>query len=135
MKKTAAVRTASIGAFADALGQAFGLSGTHAEWAEIPESELDTLSAAKRNEMAVVLPPTSGADAGVDDFFGEDDSLGAMDDAFAAVEAPSGARAPTAPMSATQDALPMGSRPNWVLPAIVAVVMLLVGMAIVVILG
>ncbi|NRA35615.1 MAG: serine/threonine protein kinase [Polyangiaceae bacterium] len=135
LKKTAAVRTASIGAFADALGQAFGLSGTHAEWAEIPESELDTLIAAKRNEMAVVLPPTSGADAGVDDFFGEDDSLGAMDDAFAAVEAPSGARAPTAPMSATQDALPMGSRPNWVLPAIVAVVMLLVGMAIVVILG
>jgi serine/threonine-protein kinase len=39
-KKSPAERTASVGAFADAVGHAYGLEGTHTDWARRHESEL-----------------------------------------------------------------------------------------------
>jgi serine/threonine protein kinase len=40
LAKTAAIRTPTIGALADRLGQAYGLEGSHEAWARTPEKEL-----------------------------------------------------------------------------------------------
>src|SRR6185295_16655546 len=39
-KKLPALRTASVGALADAVGAAYGLEGSHLAWATMPEAEL-----------------------------------------------------------------------------------------------
>lgn len=76
LKKAAAVRTGSVGRFADELGSAYGLEGDHRRWAELPERELVAHIDAKMPELLQRRPATAPRDA-VDDFFGELDSLGA----------------------------------------------------------
>lgn len=100
-RKQAAVRIASVGAFADALGQAFGLTGTHHAWAETPQAVLGEQIRAKLPELMVAVPVAVQRDA-ADDFFGESASLDVMGDPFApaggAPGGPSGPAAwPTAP--------------------------------------
>ncbi len=75
LKKSAAVRTGSIGRFADELGQAYGLEGDHRVWAELPERELAAHIDRKMPDLLRVRPATEPQDA-VDEFFGELDPLG-----------------------------------------------------------
>jgi len=83
-KKNAGTRIASVGALADAVGAAYGLTGTHAEWAKTVESELtQRIDAAMPGLLATVAEPKVANVA--DSFFGESDSLDAMGDPFAAV--------------------------------------------------
>lgn len=74
-KKSAALRYESVGAFADAIGAAYGLSGTHAEWALRSERELSAAIDEKLPELLTVeVAPEKRTVA--DDFFGEGDALG-----------------------------------------------------------
>src|SRR3954465_3545189 len=85
-KKTAAHRIASVGALADAIGAAYGLTGTHLEWAKTTEAELaNRVNAAMPGLMATVSAPR-GANV-ADSFFGESDSLDGMGDPFAGAPA------------------------------------------------
>ncbi|HVU04706.1 MAG TPA: serine/threonine-protein kinase [Polyangiaceae bacterium] len=138
LKKTASLRTPSVGAFADQVGQAYGLEGTHAQWATTPEAELDAAINAKMDAlMAAPVPEKKKGDA-ADSFFGEDDSLGAgMDGAFAG--AGHGGNAPTAPMSARAElddpgapaGVPTGpARVGWWIVPVVVVVAVLLGVLI-----
>jgi serine/threonine-protein kinase len=152
MKKTASLRTPSIGAFADQMGRAYGLEGDHLKWATTPEEELDTLISAKMESLMKAPEPTKPVDSTADSFFGDSDSLGsAMDGAFAGAAAPAAA-APasaaaggggsfvTAPMSArgtmpddSMLTVPAGmpsSRLGWWLVPVVVVVAILAGVLI-----
>jgi len=97
-KKIAALRIASVGALADAIGAAYGLTGNHKEWATTSEADLNgRVTAAMPGLMSAVQAPR-GANV-ADSFFGESDSLDAMGDPFAAggaQPAPAGAPAPQA---------------------------------------
>jgi len=88
-KKQAAQRIGSVGALADAVGVAYGLTGTHKEWGKESEAELTSRISAKLPEL--MKAPVNAPQANVaDSFFGESDSLEAFDPA-----APSpGARPP-----------------------------------------
>jgi serine/threonine-protein kinase len=104
LKKTASLRTPSIGALADQVGHAYGLSGEHLKWAVTPEEELTAEIDSKIDAMMVAPEPErKPSDGAADSFFGEDDSLGGqMDGAFAGANQagpPSATRVPTAPMS------------------------------------
>ena len=86
-KKNAGMRIGSVGALADAIGAAYGLTGTHFEWAKTTETELNTrVNAAMPALLATVTAPRAANVA--DSFFGESDSLDAMGDPFAAGAAP-----------------------------------------------
>jgi eukaryotic-like serine/threonine-protein kinase len=82
LKKSAALRIASVGALADAVGAAYGLTGHHLEWAYTNQDELGRRIAAKLPEL-MVRKPAAVADGAADAFFGEGASLGAMSDPFA----------------------------------------------------
>ena len=94
-KKIAGLRIASVGALADAIGGAYGLTGNHKEWATTSEADLNArVTAAMPALMSAVQAPR-GANV-ADSFFGESDSLDAMGDPFAggaAHAAPAGAPA------------------------------------------
>jgi serine/threonine-protein kinase len=77
LKKTAALRTPSVGAFADQVGQAYGLDGDHTRWAAATEDELEREIAAKLPALLEAAPPPPKKADAADSFFGEDDSLGA----------------------------------------------------------
>jgi serine/threonine-protein kinase len=103
MKKTANLRTPSVGALADQIGRAYGLEGEHLAWAAAPEEQLEAQIAAKIEGLMHALEPVKPADSTADSFFGEGDSLGNnMDGAFA------GAAAAVAPMPAMVGAAPLG---------------------------
>ncbi|HEX3777382.1 MAG TPA: serine/threonine-protein kinase [Polyangiaceae bacterium] len=99
-KKSAALRIASVGALADAIGAAYGLTGNHKNWAATPEADLNgRVTAAMPNLMTAVQAPRGGNAA--DSFFGETDSLDTMGDPFSgggaqAMPAPAGFAAPQA---------------------------------------
>ncbi|HEY3255164.1 MAG TPA: hypothetical protein VGJ91_14490, partial [Polyangiaceae bacterium] len=110
-KKTAAHRIASVGALADAIGAAYGLTGTHLEWAKTNEAELNTrVNAAMPALLATVNAPRAANVA--DSFFGESDSLDAMGDPFSAARAPAPAAAMGAPAPAVGPAPVYAARGN-----------------------
>jgi hypothetical protein len=77
-KKQAGQRLGSVGALADAVGQAYGLTGVHQEWAKISEAELGARIAAKLPELMTAVPAPGPANV-ADSFFGEADALDAFD--------------------------------------------------------
>jgi serine/threonine-protein kinase len=89
-KKQAAQRIGSVGALADAVGQAYGLTGNHQEWAKASEADLQGRIAAKLPELMKAVAPAGPANV-ADSFFGESDAL----DTFDSSGAPS-ARPPAA---------------------------------------
>ncbi len=94
-KKMPALRWSSVGAFADAVAQAYGLEGSHTHWANVPEAEITARIDAKMPAlMQAAAAPKRSADA-ADSFFGESDALAAPG-AFAA---PAGAPAGLGPVS------------------------------------
>jgi serine/threonine protein kinase len=93
-KKSAALRIASVGALADAVGAAYGLTGSHKQWALASEADLNAqVTAAMPGLMSTVQAPR-GANV-ADSFFGESESLDAMGDPFAR-GAPASVAAPQA---------------------------------------
>ena len=101
-KKSAAMRIASVGALADAIGAAYGLTGTHKDWAVSSEADLNArVTAAMPQLMTQVQAPRSANAA--DSFFGESDSLDTMGDPFAGGQAaPAAAAHAAAPMPMSQ---------------------------------
>jgi serine/threonine protein kinase len=77
-KKQAAQRIGSVGALADAIGQAYGLTGVHREWAKVSEAELTTRISARLPELMRPIAPTGPANV-ADSFFGESDALDTFD--------------------------------------------------------
>lgn len=100
-KKSAAMRIGSVGALADAIGAAYGLTGTHFEWAKASETSLEAAISANLPALMAAVPAPKQANA-ADSFFGESDSLDTMGDPFgAAPPAPAApAYAPAAPAHA-----------------------------------
>jgi serine/threonine protein kinase len=146
LKKTASLRTPSVGAFADQLGQAYGLQGDHTAWAKEPEEALEKLIASKMDALLAAPAPEKKKGDAADNFFGEDDSLGqGMDGAFQAAALPAtgpmSASSPiTAPMSMRTDPdMPVpssaiagvpSSRVGWWLVPVVVVVAIVLGVII-----
>ncbi len=128
-KKAAAVRTASIGALADAVGQAYGLVGDHKAWAQTPEAELADHIETRLPDLMQARVEEKPRDA-VDDFFGETESLGSVpppsaDPMAAAMQSARGGTDEEAPVVVP------GRAPGWVLPvaiggAVVLVLLLVV---------
>ena len=101
LAKNPALRPPTAGALADAFGHAYGLEGTHLDWAWVPEGEL-----ARRIEKAMAAMPPAQARF----------DASRMDAAFA-----------DAPTSSDERAMGLPSAtPRWVLPAVVAAVVALV---------
>jgi serine/threonine-protein kinase len=111
LAKNPNIRTRSVGALADAVGHAYGLSGDHRAWADTPEETLRAqIAAALPAILAAPHPPPT--------------SLGSMDAAFHAAAEPS---------SLADESFAMGvpkGPPKWLVPAIVAGLVLVVGVAV-----
>jgi len=134
-KKMQAFRTPSVGALADAMGSAYGLEGTHNDWAVLTEGEIAAKIEQKMPALmqTKVAAPQAPADAS-DSFFGEMGALGA--------DAQRAGTAPTQPMAEIPASvqgelvvagLPKGG-PSWLLLALVGGGALLVGVIIVLVL-
>jgi serine/threonine-protein kinase len=74
-KKMASLRYSSVGALADAVGQAYGLSGDHRAWAVTREADLAKQIEAKLPEL-MIAPVDVPKKTVADDFFGESAALG-----------------------------------------------------------
>ncbi|MEZ4376437.1 MAG: serine/threonine protein kinase, partial [Polyangiaceae bacterium] len=142
-KKQASMRTPTMGALADAVGQAYGLTGTHLDWAKRTQDDLEREISARMPELmaAQVAGPADGI---ADGFFGDSDSLGLMDEAMAQAAPGPMVNLPPQPMGAPYggyaqggyDEVPLGVPKNtWLVPAIVGVVALLLGVVLVVVLA
>ncbi len=113
LAKSAAIRTPSMGALVDRIGHAYGLEGSHVDWARTPQDELGA-------RIAAALPALV-------ERYRIDHPLGAaqlssMDDAFRAGSAggPAGAGFDDLVMG-----VPSGGPPRWlfaVIPAVLVVV-------------
>lgn len=77
-KKQAVQRIGSVGALADAVGQAYGLTGDHREWAQASEADIQGRIAAKLPELMKAVAPKGPANV-ADSFFGESDALDTFD--------------------------------------------------------
>jgi serine/threonine protein kinase len=131
LRKNAALRIPSVGALADALGAAYGLTGDHTKWAVMPEAELTRAIEAKLPELMTAPAEASNGDP-VDSFFGESDAMG---EAFAAAGAGGGAGGAVTPAAAQEvDVVPAGVPPkiSWVVVALVGGGALFLGVLIVV---
>lgn len=135
LKKAAATRIGSLGALADAVGAAYGLAGSHLEWARTTQAELGAAIQARLPEMmqARVAAPTDGV---ADGFFGESAALDSLGDPFAA-PGPPPAVAPAAypqvysnPMNDAPAGVPKRGL-GWVVFALVGGVALVLGIVIV----
>jgi eukaryotic-like serine/threonine-protein kinase len=125
LAKNQNIRTQSVGALADAIGHAYGLTGDHKQWATWPQPEIARLlaeagprvMAAKMSALDVAADPF--ASPGAAPAAGPMSGNRAMDEAFGAVR-----EAELAPQG-----LP-GKKAPWVLPVVVGLVALVVGGAV-----
>jgi hypothetical protein len=141
-----------VGALADAFGAAYGLDGTHREWASTPQQELGARIAAKLPEMMQSAGRPTAIDGAADAFFGEAQALEAMGDPFPrpAPTMPQPAHEPPGavayPMAASpggaashttfggDDLVPMGvpkSNAMWIVAALVGGLALVLGVVLV----
>jgi serine/threonine protein kinase len=90
-RKSPAERIASVGAFADAIGAAYGLPGSHRDWAITSQSELGVRIQERLSALMQTAPHAPTADVAADSFFGEAGSLEVMGDPFAAPQSGHGA--------------------------------------------
>lgn len=117
-KKAAALRYASVGELADAIGQAYGLDGDHASWATAPEGELLQLIESKMPRL-LAQPKQEKRRTAQDDFFGEGDALGEQDgptrdDMAKAMRAASPSQAPQSQVVPAIPGASTGAVPMWV---------------------
>jgi serine/threonine protein kinase len=133
LAKNQNVRTSSVGALAEAVGHAYGLSGDHLQWATLPQSELARRIAEAPRPMA---PEVAPLDVAADPFAApprgaEDFGAPAPQPQRAFQQAPHG-DALAATMS-DADLAPHGvpaRKPGWLLPVVVGVLALVVGGAV-----
>ena len=117
LAKNANIRTKSVGAFADAVGRAYGLKGDHLAWASTPQQELAA-------QIAEATPRANAPRAA---------PWGEAVDPFATTPpkatAPSAlARHPPAMSDPPEAALGLPRRkPEWLLPVVVGLLALVVG--------
>jgi len=124
LAKNANIRTKTVGAFADAVGRAYGLEGDHFRWATTPQQELaQRIAEAAPRAMAPRTAP-----------------LGEAVDPFAAP--PTTHTAPMAQqpsalvqqrLDVSEAELPLGlprRKPEWLLPVVVGLLALVVGGAV-----
>jgi serine/threonine-protein kinase len=90
-KKMAALRIPSVGALADAIGRAYGLTGDHVAWAHTRETDLAQQIEARLPEL-MRAPGQAQPATAADSFFGESAALGESGDLPVA-----GGVGPTAP--------------------------------------
>jgi serine/threonine protein kinase len=123
LAKNPAIRTRTVGAFADAVGHAYGLSGDHRQWATLPLQQLGVqigevlpgLMVAKVVPVSVSSDPFASPASGAIGI--ERPSLGrGMDQAFAA----------TREAELHAQGVP-ASKPPWLLPVIVGLLALVLG--------
>jgi serine/threonine protein kinase len=134
-KKMPALRIASVGALADAVGAAYGLEGPHTLWATMPEGDIAQKIDAKLGALMQAAPAARKPSNASDDFFGEDDALGA------GMAPPAGGPAmaplPPPPSMGMQDLAAAGipkAPPSWLLLVLVGGAALVLGVVIVLIL-
>ncbi len=123
LAKNPNIRTASVGALADALGHAYGLEGDHLKWAATPQQELAAQIAAAPVSLAKVEPLAVASDpfalpaaAPLSELR---DAGRGMDEAFGAVR--------------EADRVPRGvptAKRGWLLPVVVGLLALVLGGAI-----
>jgi serine/threonine-protein kinase len=152
-KKNPTLRIASVGALADSIGLAYGLTGTHRDWAATAQQELGAAIQASLPALMQSDGRATAVDGAADAFFGESQPLGAMSDPFpgapkAAPVAPSAPAIQAAPPYGTpgpypasggpsymgDDLVPMGvprSNATWIVAALVGGVALLLGVVLV----
>lgn len=124
LKKQAALRIASMGALADAVGGAYGLGGNHLDWARADERALTAQIEAQLPALMVAPPPAAAVtDGAADSFFGEASSLEAMNDPFAppAPPMPVGGPPPGASFQQAEDelaAIPKSGSALWIIAAV-----------------
>jgi serine/threonine protein kinase len=75
-KKSAALRTGSVGELADAVGVAYGLTGDHRAWAVQREADLAAQIDANLPALLAAAPAPPATKTVADDFFGESAALG-----------------------------------------------------------
>jgi tRNA A-37 threonylcarbamoyl transferase component Bud32 len=130
LAKNPNIRTKTVGALADAIGQAYGLVGDHRQWAKMPQAVLAQQIAEAKPRVMAAKPaavevaadpfaapaPTGGPAPG----YGPPPQQYAqgMDQAFANVNAQQYGMAPAG--------VPQ-SKPVWIIPVIVAAFVLVVG--------
>jgi serine/threonine-protein kinase len=135
LTKNPAIRTKSVGALADAVGKAYGLTGDHLEWAVVPQQELAAriaeamprVMAAKVAPLAVAGDPFAAANV-VGDPFAAAQPWGSPNDA-AGQSGMARGHASARDSELVAQGLP-GGKPGWLLPLIVGVLALLVGGAV-----
>jgi serine/threonine-protein kinase len=120
-KKNPALRTATAGALADAVGGAYGLNGTHHDWATTPEAELR--AAIEARLPALIQAASSASDQA---------SLEALDELIDEMTsaAPEAGRKPDLPVGEVI-ASPSAQRTSWGVIAAVGGGALIVGVLIV----
>ncbi len=125
LAKNPAIRTPTVGAFADALGHAYGLVGDHRQWARTPQQELAAVIAkataerAARVPIAVVADPFAAPAPAIAGAPAPYEAIRGMDEAFGATR--------------EADLVPQGvpsAKPQWLLPVIVGLLALVLGGAI-----
>jgi tRNA A-37 threonylcarbamoyl transferase component Bud32 len=136
LTKNPAIRTKSVGALADAVGAAYGLTGDHRQWALVPQQDLAAtiaaamprLMAAKVAPLGVAGDPFAAAPGHVvgDPFAASTRSV----DDMAIGQADNRGIAPAPDSSDFRTAGVPAGKPGWMLPVIVGVLALLVGGAV-----
>ena len=144
LEKNAAVRTPSVGAFADEVGRAYGLDGDHRDWAVTTEQQLGRLIAARLPSLMEhkTLPrvPLTATEI----FFANSEGIGVSAPPVTVPPALRIAVSEPPPLHAAPSDIPprraadagessielpasMLNRPAWVAPALVAVAALVTG--------
>jgi serine/threonine protein kinase len=134
LAKNQNARTRSVGALAEAVGHAYGLSGDHQQWATLPQSELARrIAEAPPRPIASEVAPL---DVSADPFAAPPPGLEGVGAPAAqppwAFQLPSTGDALAATMS-DADLAPRGvpaRKPGWLLPVVVGVLALVVGGAV-----
>jgi tRNA A-37 threonylcarbamoyl transferase component Bud32 len=139
LAKNPNIRTKTVGAFADAVGKAYGLDGDHKQWATAPQADLAARLASAPRARAI--------DVGVDPFAAPDpfaQPVAALAGAGAIGGASVGVSASAAPRLAMDAAFqssreadyeastaaagtPSGARPPWLVAVLVGVAALVLG--------
>jgi serine/threonine-protein kinase len=120
LAKVPAMRFPSVGALADAVGHAYGLSGHHREWATTPQHVLGSQIDAAMS--ALVAPRVEALDVVADPFAASPGSAQGLGGAERALDAALSSARP-----AEVEAYGVPTRAPWVLPLVVGLVALLVG--------
>jgi serine/threonine-protein kinase len=121
-KKLASLRPPSVGALADGVGRAYGLSGDHRAWAEMREADLAQQIESRLPELlasagAVTAPQKTAAD----DFFGESAALGNPGDSLRPQPPASAGAHSSARGAVTTDSLMPAGVPRRGVPVLVLV--------------